>query len=182
MAPLVRRTWAVRGETPALHQRGRHREKVSLAAALWLNPARDRLRLFWRSLVDSYYNNERIAKFLQSMLRAIRHPLVVVWDRGNMHKGPPIRAAVERFGSRLRLEALPSYAPMLNPMEQLFGWLKYGVLSNYAPADALELNRRVTKELNAIKDDDPFLRRLWSHSETPLPKPRFRGHYFSDDQ
>src|SRR5581483_592828 len=34
MAPLVRRTWAPRGHRPVLRQRGRHREKVSLAAAL----------------------------------------------------------------------------------------------------------------------------------------------------
>src|SRR5438270_3673730 len=34
MAPLVRRTWAVRGQTPVLQQRGKHRERVSVAAAL----------------------------------------------------------------------------------------------------------------------------------------------------
>src|SRR4030042_3489790 len=43
MAPLVRRTWAVRGQPPVLVQRAGPREKVSVAAALWLSPRRARL-------------------------------------------------------------------------------------------------------------------------------------------
>lgn len=172
MAPLLRRTWAPRGQTPELKQRGRHREKVSLVAALWLTPKRDRLRLFWRSLVDAYYNNERIAQFLEALLRTIPHRLIIVWDRGNMHRGDPIRAQIERFRPRLSLETLPGYAPMLDPVEQIFTWLKYGTLSNYAPANAVELNQRMTQELENLEDNEPLLRALWSHSEVPLPHVR----------
>jgi transposase len=172
MAPLLRRTWAPRGQTPDLHQRGRHREKVSLAATLWLSPKRDRLRLFWRSLIDAYYNNERIALVLEALLREIPQRLVLVWDRGNMHKGDPIRAQLARFHPRLSLEILPSYAPMLNPVEQVFTWLKHSVLNNYAPADATELNQRMTCELERLEEDEPLLRALWSHSETPIPNVR----------
>src|SRR5437588_626476 len=59
MGPLVRRSWAPRGDPPTLLQKGRHREKVSVAAALWLPPARDRVGLFTRTLVDGYFDNER---------------------------------------------------------------------------------------------------------------------------
>ncbi len=52
MAPLVRRTWALRGQTPELAQEGGRRQKVSVAAALWLSPRRDRLGLFSRTLVN----------------------------------------------------------------------------------------------------------------------------------
>lgn len=172
MAPLLRRTWAPRGQTPPLHQRGRHREKVSLAAALWLTPAREHLRFTWQTLVDAYFNNVRIGHFLESLLREIPHRLIIVWDRGNMHRGDPIRMQVERFRPRLTLETLPSYAPMLNPVEQIFTWLKFGTLSNYAPSDAAELNRRMTKELRRLQTDEPLLRHLWNASELPLPNVR----------
>lgn len=172
MAPLLRRTWAPRGQTPDLKQRGRHREKVSLAAALWLTPQYDQLGLFWRSLVDAYFNNERIAQFLEALLREIPQRLIVVWDRGNMHRGDPIRAQIERFRPRLSLEVLPSYAPMLDPVEQIFTWLKYGTLSNYAPVDATQLNRRMTQELERLARNEPLLRALWSHSDVPLPHVR----------
>ena len=143
-----------------------------MAAAFWLTPRCDRLRLFWQSLVDAYYNNERVGQYLEALLRQIPHRLIVVWDRGNMHKGDPIRAQVERFRPRLSLEILPSYAPMLNPVEQLFSWLKYGTLSNYAPHDAIQLNQRIAQELGAIQDDDSFLRLLWSNSKVRMPKVR----------
>src|SRR5512143_4028467 len=41
MAPLVRRSWALRGQPPVLKQKARYREKVSVAAAVWLTPRRD---------------------------------------------------------------------------------------------------------------------------------------------
>lgn len=176
MAPLLRRTWAPQGQTPPLHQRGRHREKVSLAAALWFSPRRDRLHLFWQSLVDAYYNNERTAQVLEALLREIPQRLIVVWDRGNMHKGDPIRAQIARFRPRLNLEILPSYAPMLNPVEQVFSWLKYSVLNNFAPANATELNERMTSELTRLQQSEPLLRALWSHSEIPMPFVRKDWH------
>jgi DDE superfamily endonuclease len=171
MAPLVRRTWAPRGQRPVLRQRGRHREKVSVAAALWWAPWRRRqLGLIFQTLVDAYFNNHRSAVFLELILREIPNRIVVIWDGGNMHKGDPIREAVERFRPRLTLERLPPYAPMLNPVEPLWSWLKYSRLCNAAPANAPELNRTVLSELAQVSNDQEFLRGMWHGSELPLPR------------
>ena len=172
MAPLVRRTWAQRGHRPLLFQKGRHREKVSLAAALWLAPRWDRVGLLYRTLENAYFNNQKIADFLESILREIPNRLIVVWDRGNMHRGDPIRGQIERFRPRLSTEMLPPYAPMINPVEQVFNWLKLGRLSNYAPRDAHELGRRVRAELDPVRDDQELLVHLWHASDLPLPKRR----------
>ena len=56
MAPLVRRTWAPRGQPPDLDQGGGPRQKVSVAAALGLSPRRDRLGLYTRTLVNDYFD------------------------------------------------------------------------------------------------------------------------------
>jgi transposase len=176
MAPLVKRTWALRGHRPVLFQKGKHREKVSLAAALWLSPQRDRLGMIYRTLVNAYFNNEKVAEFLELLMREIPNRMVVLWDRGNMHRGDPIRAAVERFGPRLSLERLPSYAPMLDPVEKIFSWLKYSQLSNYAPLDARELNHRVHEELNTVRQDQECLKNFWHASDLPLPKPLKKRH------
>src|SRR4030042_2543708 len=90
MSPLVRRTWAVRGQTPVLVQRSGHREKVSVAAALWLSPRRDRLGLFFRTLVKDYFDNTTSAMFVEMLVRKLRGPVVAVWDGGTMHKGAPL--------------------------------------------------------------------------------------------
>ena len=171
MAPLVRRTWAPQGQRPILRQRGRHREKVSISGALWWAPHRRRqLGFIYETLLDAYYNKDRSAAFLENLMREIPERIIVVWDGGNMHKGDPIRAAVERFSPRLKLEKLPPYAPMLNPIEQIWSWLKYSRLCNSAPANAAELNRSIKREIASISDDQAFLTNMWHGSDLPVPQ------------
>jgi transposase len=171
MAPLVKRTWSLRGQRPALCQKGKFREKVSLAIALWLSPQRNRLGLIYQTLVNGYFNNEQVAGFLESVAREIPDRIVVLWDGGTMHEGDPIRNEIERLQPRLSVESLPAWAPMLDPVEPIFSWLKYGRLSNYCPLDARELNKTVFAELNAIYQDQKCLRSFWHASDLPLPKP-----------
>lgn len=172
MAPLVRRTWAPRGRTPDFVQSGVRgsREKVSVAAALWLSPRRDRLGLYFQTLVNGYFNNWYVTAFLEAMLHDLDGRFVVVWDGGPMHKGDPIYRLTDHFADRLCLEALPAWAPMLNPTEPLWGWLKYDQLCNYAPQNATELDGTVVAELATVKEDQKFLRGLYHASELPLPR------------
>jgi putative transposase len=169
MAPLVRRTWAPRGQTPDLDQCG-SRQKVSVAAALWLSPRRERLGLYFQTLPDGYFDNWYVAAFLEAMLQELEGRFVVVWDGGTMHRGDPIRQLTSHFAARLSLEDLPPWAPTLNPVDTLWGWLKYDQLCNFAPQDALQLDERVIAELTAIREDQTFLRNLYHGSELPIPR------------
>jgi hypothetical protein len=170
MGPLLRRTWAPTGQTPSLTQRGAHREKVSVAAALWLSPCRDRLGLYYHTLAGGYFDNWYVTAFVEAMLKDVGGRFVVVWDGGNMHKGEPIDALASQFADRLSLERLPPFAPTLDPVEPLWGWLKWERLSNFAPHDVGELDRRVVAELASKRDDQAFLRNLFHASELPLPR------------
>ena len=170
MAPLLRRTWALRGQTPELVQHGGQRQKVSLAAALWMPSQRDRLGLFHRELVNAYFNNIQVAVFLEEFLTHHKGRWVVVWDGGPMHKGDPIRELLDRLRDRLSLERLPPYAPMLNPVEFVWGWLKYDRLSNFAPHDVTELHQTVIGELQMIERNQTTLQKLFRASELPLPR------------
>jgi putative transposase len=149
MAPLVRRSLAPAGRTPVLKQKASHRDRVSLAAALSISPVRRRLGLRFRTFEREYINNERAADFLHALLHDLRGRVMVVWDRGNMHRGDPIRELLARF-PRLELHWLPPYAPELNPVEHLWNHLKYAHFPNYAPPNTRELNLRVRKRLRVI--------------------------------
>lgn len=122
LAPLVRRTLALSDRTPVLKQRGRRREKVSLIAALCLSPQR---RVTFRFRTDSkqFVNNARATDFLREPRRQVRGPLLVVWDQGGAHKGPPICELCASH-PRLELHTFPTYSPALNPVEQLWSHLK----------------------------------------------------------
>jgi transposase len=170
MAPLVRRTWAPRGRTPQLIQSGGHREKVSVAAALWLSPRRDRVGLYHQTLVNGYFDNWHSAAFLEALLHERPGRYVIVWDGGSMHKGDPIDRLAAHFADRLALERLPAYAPMLNPVEALWSWLKYSRLNNFAARGAVQLNECILGELGSIRDDQKFLRNVFHASDLPLPR------------
>ncbi len=170
MAPLARRSWALRGQPPVMKQKARHREKVSVAAAIWLTPQRDHLSLAYQTLVDGYFTNEEVADFLRSGLEGLDQPLVVVWDRGGPHSGEALRALLAGAAPRLDIEPLPPHAPELMPVEFLWRWLKYGRLCNFAPRDAHHLNEVVVRELDAIRDDQELLRAFFHLSDLPLPR------------
>lgn len=161
MAPLTRRTWARCGQTPTLLQRGRHREKVSLAAALWFDSHGEPMKLSYRTLADDYFNNVAVAAFLDQLMEQAPRSLTVVWDGGNMHKGDPIRNLLRHHRSRLRLERLPPYAPTLNPVEQLWSWLKYGRLCNYAPETLDGLQQAAHRVLRSAQRSPDRLQSLW---------------------
>jgi putative transposase len=151
-------------------QKSGTREKVSVAAAVWLSPRRDRLGLYSHTLANGYFDSWYVAAFLEAMLKDLAGRFVVVWDGGPMHKGDPLRDALSHFAGRLDLERLPPYAPMLNPVEWLWSWLKWGRLSNLGPKDVTGRNTRVIAELAKVSTDQAFLRNLFHASDLPLPR------------
>jgi transposase len=168
LAPLLRRTLAPRGQPPIFKQKGRHRDKVSLIAALSLSPRRRHLGFHFSTLINDYFEQTAVAWFLRQLLRVLRGHIIVVLDRGNMHRGPDIRQLLHDH-PRLTLEPMPPYAPELNPVEQIWTYLKWGQLCNFAPQDANQLERRVFQTLHRIRYDKKRLRSFWDASKLPWP-------------
>lgn len=169
MTPVVRRTWALRGQTPMLSQQMGRREKVSVAGALWLSPCRDCLEWFSQTLVNAYYDSQCVAVFLERLLAEVREPLVLVWDRGPMHRGGPIQELLAAY-PRLSLEPLPAYAPELNPVEAAWSWLKYGRLCNFVPRDVEHLHAEVLLQLRHLTNNQGLLRGFFKSTELSIPR------------
>jgi hypothetical protein len=113
MAPHLRRTWAPRGQTPVLTQRGRSRRKVSVIAALTISPARRQVRGHFGFLPDANYDGEAILAFVKALARTVRTPIELVWDRLQAHHRGPVGAWLGHR-RRVRAHLLPGYAPELN--------------------------------------------------------------------
>ncbi len=170
MAPLLRRSQAARGQTPVIEQPGGHRDKVSAIAALSLSPVRQHLGLYFRTYPYGHVTAPAAADFLEELLKHLRGKVIVVWDRGPIHKGPALRRLLERF-PRLSIESLPPYAPDLNPVEQLWNHLKYDQLANFVPSGVLHLNCLVEAMLEVAGEDQQRLRSFYEASELPFPEP-----------
>ena len=91
MAPLVRRTWAPRGQTPILYQRTRAHDKVTVIGALTVSPGRNRVGLYFALLPDENAKAGHFRRFLADLRRHLQRPLVVVWDRLPGHRANELR-------------------------------------------------------------------------------------------
>ena len=80
MAPLMRRTWNPRGETPLLHHCGGTHRKVSVIGALCVPPERDDVRLYFRLHPNANINTERVVRFLDQLLVQVDAPIVLIWE------------------------------------------------------------------------------------------------------
>lgn len=166
--PVVRRTWSLIGRTPVLDTDGGHRDKVSVIGGISVSPNAQRLGLYFATEPDGFFTAEKVVPFLRDLLKHLRGNVIVVWDRGNNHKGPIIRAFLKK-NRRLHLEMLPPWAPDYNPMEDVWSWLKYGELANFTPENIPELDDAVIDRLVQLKFDPDLLRALWDRSKLPFP-------------
>lgn len=81
----MRRTWAPRGRTPVLTCFGRHRDEVSMIAAISVTPGRRRVGLHHRTDPKHHIDAAAVASFLRGSLRHLRGRVIVAWDGGRNH-------------------------------------------------------------------------------------------------
>ena len=136
LQPLVRRTWAPRGQRPVLYSWDR-RDRLSVIAGLTLSPRRRRIGLYF-AMHQRNVKTPEVEAFIRQVQRQLGRPLIVVMDRLSAH-----RAAARSLGTddarRFAFEWLPGYAPDLNPVEAEWSQTKYADLANYIPEDLLDL-------------------------------------------
>jgi len=167
MAPLTRRSWSPRGQTPVLYQRTRAHQKVSAIAALSISPHRHRLHLYFRLHPDVNINADLAIAFLRQLLRQLDGPVVLVWDRLQAHRAGRVQAFIQSL-PRLRVYSFPPYAPELNPVENVWGYLKTNPLSNRPFFDVDSLAKATNNCARSLQKTSLLLRAFIEHSPLSL--------------
>ncbi len=168
MGPLRRRSWAPRGHTPQLRQRGRSRRKVSVIGALVISPQRHRVRAYFGVLPEANYDGDAILAFLKQLRRTLRAPLTVIWDRLRAHRFEPVAGWLVQHRRDVRAYLLPPYAPELNPVELIWGYAKTHPLANFAPVELDDLVMQTQLATYAIGNDASLLRSFIQHCSLSL--------------
>ena len=156
LQPLVRRTWAPRGQTPIHYQWNRH-DRLSVISAVTLSPHRYRIGLYW----DIHRKNigaEDVVTFLRSLRRNIRRKMILVLDRWKVHRAKILEKCWEVHSKTIQVEWLPAYAPELNPAEQVWNHSKYSDLANLSPEDIDELYQLVRSSISRARNQTHLLR------------------------
>ena len=165
LQPVVRRTLAPRGQTPILQCWDRH-DRLSVISALTLAPQRQRVGLYF----DIHGHNIRaddVYRFIQAVRGRLRRKIILVLDRWSVHRAA-IRRLLERHSRSIDIELLPSYAPDLNPTEQVWNHTKYADLANYIPDDIHELGVEVASSMLETRSKPALLRSFFNWAELDL--------------
>lgn len=148
LQPVVRRTWAPRGQTPILRQWDR-RDRLSTLGALTVAPRRKRYGLYWATYTHNI-GGEEVVRFLQNLRRHLPHGFTLIWDRAGPHRAARVKAWLARR-RRIVVEGLPPYCLELNPVEAVWSHTKHGDLANFA-ADSLEdLQRALLSSMSSTR-------------------------------
>lgn len=162
LQPVVRRTWAPKGQTP-IHYSWDRRDRLSVISAIAVSPTRRLLQLYF-DIHDHNIDTDAFEWFVRWLRRRVRRNITLVVDRWSVHRSG-VRRLLDRFGQKVQVEWLPPYAPELNPVEQVWSHTKYADLANYIPDDARALADEVIHSLDQAGTDQKLLRSFFHHAE-----------------
>jgi transposase len=125
--PTRVRTWAPKGQTPVLQYSFNWKQLSAMAGVTWWQ--------FYFRLFPGSIRGPQVVEFLKALRRHIRHRLLIIWDGLRAHKSRLVQAYLEAQRGGVQVEFLPAYAPELNPVEYLWGYLKAHEVSNLCVAN-----------------------------------------------
>jgi transposase len=136
LLPGVIKTYAPKGETPVIRQKVT-RDHLSVMGGM--TP----LGKVYTLARQESLNGLHTIEFLEHLLRAAGERLLVIWDGSPIHRRVAVKEFVAGTDGRIWLEALPPYAPDLNPWDE-GGWhhLKYVEMGNVVCHDLEELHEQ----------------------------------------
>ena len=166
LQPVVRRTWAPRGQTPILRAWDRH-DRLSVISAITLAARRVRLGLYWQ-IHSENIRGLQVVVFLRALRRNVRSKLILILDGSKPHRSKVLQEYLERHAGIIRVEWLPPYAPDLNPTEQVWNHTKYSDLANFIPHDIADLRTHVGDSIAAQRTQTGLLQSFFNLAQLSL--------------
>ena len=158
--PTRVRTWAPKGETPALQYHFNWKQ-LSVIAGITIH------RFYFRLFPGTIKGPQLIA-FLAALYKTIGRKLLVIWDGLAAHRSRLVRAYVETLRGAIQLERLPAYAPELNPVEYIWGYLKQHALANFCAHDLAQLSDAARRKLRSMQRRATLVSAFWKQAELAL--------------
>ena len=121
------------------------RDRLSVIGAVVLSPTRRQITTPF-AIQETNVKAVDVVTFVKALKRRLQRPLIIVWDRWNVHRSAEKQLASSRL-TKISFEQLPAYAPELNPVEPRWSNTKYADLANFVPDDVRQLKRSVNSSL-----------------------------------
>jgi hypothetical protein len=129
--------YGLRGESPVLHRLLHRGRRISAIAAMSITG------LVAFNLVHGSVNGERFLEFVQASLVPEMLPFdgenphsILVMDNCSIHLVQPVLKTLQNMG--ILTLYLPPYSPDMNPIEELFSYVKYYLRDHDALLQAMD--------------------------------------------
>lgn len=106
--------------------------------------------------------------FLMHLLRCVAGPLLVIWDGSPIHRGPEMRELLRQVGKTVHLEALPPYAPELNPDEGVWQHLKHVEMRNLCCRDLDHLGEEISKAVARLRKKPHLIQSFFAEAKLAI--------------
>jgi transposase len=151
LLPSVVKTYAPRGHTPILEAWQTH-DHLSVMGALTPEG-----KVYSLIRAESLNGLHTIA-FLVHLIRQVGDRLLVIWDNSPIHRRAEVKAFLAQPAYKhILVEAFPSYAPDLNPVEWLWQHVKDVELSNLTCLDLEQLHMELHLALGRTRQRTELL-------------------------
>lgn len=156
LLPGVVRTYAPKGLTPILKE-WQTRDHLSVMAGV--TPQGKVYSLVRQESLNGLHT----VAFLTHLLCMAGPRLLVIWDGSPIHRRTEVKEFLtEGVGRRIHMEALPPYAPDLNPTEWMWSHLKNVEMRNLACLDLEQLHMEFHLALGRIRQRPPLIRSFFA--------------------
>jgi transposase len=164
LLPGVVRTYAPEAQTPVLREK-QTRDHLSVMGAM--TPAGRVYTLARQESLSGLHSVE----LLQHLLRVAGERLLVIWDGSPIHRREAVTEFVAGTGAKVWLEALPGYAPDLNPWDE-GGWnhLKNVEMPNLVCRDLEELHEEFHLAIGRLRQKPHLVRSFFAQAGLTLNK------------
>lgn len=155
--PVVRRTWAPKGETPAIVS-AFNWKKLSLSGIIVAAPSGFKPKLLVR-VCPGAVKSPLIVRYIKELKKHLAgKKLMLLWDGLPAHRSKEVAEYLKSQKHWLRVERFPAYAPELNPIEYLWSSMKRKDLANLPPKGLEHLKQRVYFSKKRISGDEKLLK------------------------
>lgn len=162
--PGLVRTYAPQGQTPVIPEK---QTRDHLAVMGGMTP--DGKVYTW--VRQEPLNGLHCVEFLIHLQAVAAERLLVIWDGSPIHRRVAVREFVAQTEGKVRLEAMPGYAPDLNPWDD-GGWhhLKSVEMRNLPCRDLEELHEQFHLALARLRQKPHLVRSFFAQAGLPIAK------------
>ena len=119
---------------------------------------------FYFQIFEKAVGKEELIIFLAYLVRYLKSPWWIVWDRLPAHRSRLVREFLDSLGGQMVIEYLPPYAGELNPVEYLWGHWKQHTLPNVCPKDLWQLSDGARRTLRRLRRRPRLITAFWQQS------------------